>query len=551
MIAQLRNLWQRFTKKSGESFSNAAHAVGEGEQAPASRPRPQDAILPLEIEPTDPLLTYFLGEPGVVEVDKLQMDSPGLRALQKAQFRLVAPLVSQGQLIGLLNLGARMSEQDYSRDDFRLLNNLASQAAPAVRVAQLVYQQQLEALQRERLEQELRVARIVQETLLPRALPTLNGWQIAAYWQPAQAIGGDFYDFIGLPNGKLGIVIGDVTDKGVPAALVMASTRSVLRGAAERYESPGAVLARVNNQLCPEMPARMFVTCLYAIFDPSTGHFWFANAGHNLPAQRTAQGVVEHKARGMPLGILPDMPYEEAETFLAPGDSILLYSDGLVEAHNAQREMFGFPRLRQLLALHAVEENMIDWLKMELATFTGPAWEQEDDVTLVMLERLPATVADSREEEREQSDLKMQMLAEFSIPSQPGNERQAMEQVTAVVTRELALSPRQLERIKTAVAEATMNAMEHGNHFQSDLPAELQVLTTASHLIIRITDHGGGQPIPEVHEPDLQAKLDGLQSPRGWGLFLIKNMVDELHISHDEQHHTLELRFNLSLATVD
>lgn len=545
MNAQLRSLWQRFTKKAGEPFDKALHRVTVGEEASAVRTLPQDGILPLEIEPTDPLLTYFLSEPGVVEVDKLHLDSPVLRALQKAQFCLVAPLVSQGQLIGLLNLGARMSEQEYSRDDFRLLNNLASQAAPAVRVAQLVYQQQLEALQRERIEQELRVARIVQETLLPRTLPTLNGWQVAAYWQPAQAIGGDFYDFIGLPSGKLGIVIGDVTDKGVPAALVMASTRSVLRSAAERYEAPGAVLARVNNQLCPEMPAKMFVACLYAIFDPSTGHFWFANAGHNLPAQRTAQGVIEHKARGMPLGILPDMPYEEAETFLAPGDSILLYSDGLVEAHNARREMFGFPRLRHLLALHAAEENMIDWLKTELATFTGPAWEQEDDVTLVMLARLPAGVIENDDGEREQSEPKMQILAEFSVPSKLGNERQAMEHVAGVVTRELALSPRQLERIKTAVAEATMNAMEHGNHFEAALPAELQVLTSPTHLVIRITDQGGGQPIPAVHEPDLQAKLDGLQPPRGWGLFLIKHMVDEMRVSHDDEHHTIELLFKL------
>lgn len=526
----LRTIWQRLTGASSTSDPPAPPPIMS-----ATAP----VILPLEISPDDPLLAYFLSEPGAVEIDQLRLESPALQALKAANYQVVAPLVNQGQLIGLLNLGPRLSEQEYSRDDLRLLNNLASQAAPAVRVAQLVQQQQLEARQRERIEHELRVARIVQETLLPRELPTFAGWQVAAYWQPAQAIGGDFYDFIGLPGGKLGIVIGDVTDKGVPAALVMASTRSILRGAAERFASPGQVLARVNNLLCPEIPAKMFVTCLYAIFDPATGHFWFANAGHNLPGQHTAQGVIELRARGMPLGLLPDMSYEEAETTLAPGDSILLYSDGLVEAHNAQREMFGFPRLRRLLAEHAQETNMIDWLKAELITFTGSDWVQEDDVTLVMLERLPLS------ETAKPSPTRLRTLAEFQVQSQPGNERQAMEQVAALVTRELTLPPARLERLKTAVAEATMNAMEHGNHFQADLPVEIKVLCNEHQLIIQITDHGGGKLTPSSETPDLVAKLEGRQSPRGWGLFLIKNMVDDLQVSSDEQHHTLELMMNL------
>jgi serine phosphatase RsbU (regulator of sigma subunit)/anti-sigma regulatory factor (Ser/Thr protein kinase) len=515
----------------------------EAPQAAAPPQAPRHTILPLDISPADPLLAYFQRQPGVVEIEKLQLDSPALAELKQANIQLVAPLVSQGQLIGLLNLGPRMSEQEYSSDDFRMLNNLASQAAPAVRVAQLVQQQQLEARQLERMEQELRVARIVQETLLPRDLPVLTGWRLAAYWQPAQAIGGDFYDFIALPDGEIGIVIADVTDKGVPAALVMASTRSILRGAAERYRSPGQVLERVNNLLCPEIPPKMFVTCLYAVFNPGTGRFWFANAGHNLPSQRTANGVLELRARGMPLGLLPDMTYEEVETTLMPGDSILVYSDGLTEAHNAQREMFGYPRLHQWLGAQAPEldgEQIVEHLKLELVAFTGPDWVQEDDVTLVLLEHLPALPL-----QIQSPDAQWQTLAEFSVASQPGNERQAMDQVLAVVKRELSLTPRSLERLKTAVAEATMNAIEHGNSFRAELPAEIQVLTTGDKLLVRIKDHGGGKPIPAVTDPDLQAKLDGLQSPRGWGLFLIKNMVDEMRVHSDDRHHTIELEFHL------
>lgn len=529
----LRGLWRKLT---GTVETKPAVRI-----QPARPPAAPAEILPFAIAPDDPLLLHFLNAPGVVEINKLRLESPTLAALKAANYQVVAPLVSQGQLIGLLNLGERRSEQEYSSDDLRLLNNLVSQAAPAVRVAQLVQQQQIEARQRERIEQELRVARIVQETLLPRQLPSLNGWRIDAYWQPAQAIGGDFYDFIGLPNGKLGIVIGDVTDKGVPAALVMASTRSILRGAAERYVSPGQVLARVNNLLCPDMPAKMFVTCLYAIFDPTTGHFWFANAGHNPPGQQTANGVIELRARGMPLGLLPDMVYEEAETTLAPGDSILLYSDGLIEAHNTQREMFGFPRLRQLMSAYTADLNMIEWLKHELTTFTGPNWLQEDDVTLVMLERLPQA-----QPAPAPSPVRPSVHAtQFSVASQPGNERLAMTQVAAYISQIVVLPPARLDRLKTAVAEATMNAIEHGNHYQAELFVDIEVAVEAQRIVIRINDHGGDKPIPDATAPDLQAKLDGHQSPRGWGLFLIKNMVDEMQVRHTETKHTLELIFKL------
>lgn len=531
----LQRLWRRLRNQPMEPKVNVSPVIVP--------PQTHAESVPLEIGPDDPLLAHFQSSPGVVQVDALKLASPALAKLRAAGIQLAAPLVNQGQLIGVLNLGARLSEQEYSSDDLRLLHNLASQAAPAVRVAQLVQQQQLEARQRERIEQELRVARIIQETLLPKQLPNLPGWRISAYWQPAQAVGGDFYDFIGLPGGKLGIVTGDVTDKGVPAALVMASTRSILRAAVEHYSTPSQVLARVNHVLCPDMPPNMYVTCLYAIFDPVSGHFWFANAGHNLPSQRTAQGVSELWARGMPLGLLPDMVYEEAETTLAPGDSILLYSDGLIEAHNSQREMFGFPRLRQLLAQHASERQTIEWLKNELAHFVGPSWVQEDDVTLVMLERLapvePPAFALGAQEHAERN------LGAFTVASQPGNERTIMEQVATVVQQSVTLPPPTLERLKTAVAEAVMNAMEHGNHYQPDKLVEVEVLCNQKSLSVVITDHGGGQPIPTATTPDLTAKLTGTQSPRGWGLFLIQNMVDEMRVTSDDAHHSVELIFYL------
>ena len=207
----------------------------------------------------------------MVEIEKLHLDSPTLRALKAAKIKLVIPLISQGELIGVLNLGHRLSEQDYSAYDRKLLSDLATQAAPAVRVAQLVREQQAAIQERERIEQELQVARLIQQTLLPKNLPELPGWQVAAYYQPARAVGGDFYDFFSFEDGRLGLVIGDVTDKGIPAALVMATTRSILRSAAQRLVSPGVALEHANDLLYPDIPARMFVTCLYAILDPATG----------------------------------------------------------------------------------------------------------------------------------------------------------------------------------------------------------------------------------------------------------------------------------------
>jgi serine phosphatase RsbU (regulator of sigma subunit)/CHASE3 domain sensor protein len=244
-----------------------------------------------------------------------------------------------------------------------------------------------EAKQRERTEHEMQIAHGIQMAFLPKQPPDLPGWQIATHYQPARAVGGDFYDFIELSDRYRAIVIGDVSDKGVPAALVMCATRSMLRAASHQMTSPGKVLEQVNEVLYADIPPNMFVTCLYAILDTMNGTLHYANAGHNLPYLRTAGGVSELRATGMPLGLMSGMTYEERTVDLAPGDSILFHSDGLVEAHSAEREMFGSPRLLDLVKKHPGGGPLIDGLLGELTGFTGVGWEQEDDVTLVTLER--------------------------------------------------------------------------------------------------------------------------------------------------------------------
>jgi serine phosphatase RsbU (regulator of sigma subunit) len=243
-------------------------------------------------------------------------------------------------------------------------------------------------IMRRSIEQELRMARDIQRALLPKDSPQLDSWKISHRYLPAREVGGDFYDFLELPDGRLGLVVGDATGHGMPAALVMATARSMLRAVAQASDSPGEVLRRTNDPLVMDIPPNMFVTCFYGILDPSSGRLVYANAGHDLPYLRRGGGDAEElRARGMPLGIMPGMSYEEKEILLEAGDSALLYSDGLVEAHDPKGEMFGFPRLRALIVEHGDEEKpLVDSLLEELYSFTDEGWEQEDDITLLTLE---------------------------------------------------------------------------------------------------------------------------------------------------------------------
>jgi anti-sigma regulatory factor (Ser/Thr protein kinase) len=293
------------------------------------------------------------------------------------------------------------------------------------------------------------------------------------------------------------------------------------------------VLERANELLVPEMPEKMFVTCFYGVLDPVGGRFRFANAGHDLPYRTCVDGTVDElRARGMPLGLMPQMTYEEKEIVIEPEQTILFSSDGLIEAHAPDGEMFGCPRTKELIAGHPGGAELIDHLLTELHRFTGPGWIQEDDITMVTLRRTTGAGGCEEDEVRE--------LLDIAIPSREGNERRAMERVAEAVST-LGLEESRLERLKTAVAEATMNAIEHGNENRPELDVHLRMTLEDATLRVFITDHGGGKEIPESTEPSLEAKLAGEQSPRGWGLFLIKNMVDDMRVSSDDTHHTIEL----------
>src|SRR5215213_8013293 len=246
---------------------------------------------------------------------------------------------------------------------------------------------------RERLEQDLRVARSIQQASLPKEVPHLEGWQVAPYYRSAREVGGDFYDFHFLSEGRLGLAVGDATGKGVPAALVMSTTCGMLQAVSQALDSPspGEILSRVNETLFARIPPNMFVTCFYAILEPWSGRLLYANAGHDLPYLRRRGGDAEElRARGMPLGLMPKMSYEENEIVLEEGEAALFYSDGLVEAHDPKGAMLGFPRLRALIAEYGEKGSLGDFLMEELYSFVGEGWEQEDDITLLTLRRSPS-----------------------------------------------------------------------------------------------------------------------------------------------------------------
>jgi serine phosphatase RsbU (regulator of sigma subunit)/anti-sigma regulatory factor (Ser/Thr protein kinase) len=472
-----------------------------------------------EVDPADPLLPHLLAHPVPAELDTLPAFSPAVRRMREDGVRMVVPLVASGELVGLLVLGDRLSERGYSRDDRTLLANLARHAAPALRVGNLVRQQEVEARNLQRIESELQVAQLIQQHFLPSQLPSMHGWQVDAFYRPARTVGGDFYDIIELPDGRIMVVAGDVTDKGVPAALVMASTYSLLRAAAQSEPTPGAVLHRVNELLHPQIPVHMFVTCLVLFIDPASGAMRYANAGHNLPYRCRDGAVQQLDARGMPLGLMPGSTYDEHQDVLAPGDVLVLYSDGITEQHDAAGEMFGFERMAAVVRDAPSGTGLVDGCMAELTAFSGEV-EQEDDITLVAVTRPMAPGSST---------------LRCSIAAQAGNEREAMDRVLAFVGDVLPTD--RAQSLGTAVAEAVMNAIEHGNRLDPELPVDVAVTLTADLVRVAVTDRGAGAA--EVAQaPDLDAKLAGLQPARGWGLFLIEQLVDTVvdEVGADGRH---------------
>jgi sigma-B regulation protein RsbU (phosphoserine phosphatase) len=241
------------------------------------------------------------------------------------------------------------------------------------------------------MERELQQARRIQMSLLPSHYPVAQGWDFAATYESAREIGGDLYDFIDLPDSpeRIGLLIADVSGKGTAAALFMAHSRAMIRGAAQTLPRPAATLAQANVQIARDNHAMLFVSAFYAVLDTTNGRLVYANAGHNVPLMRRADGGLEEvMIRGMVLGIMDDMTYDEDETVLAPGDMLVLYTDGITEAMNSAGELFGKARLKEAVhnAGRATARDVIDAIIAAVKVYVGDT-SQADDLTIVAVKR--------------------------------------------------------------------------------------------------------------------------------------------------------------------
>ncbi len=304
----------------------------------------------------------------------------GLRAI------LCVPLKIKNQVSGVVYVDNRLQAGVFTQADLDLLTAIASSAAIAIENARL-YQV---AVEKGRMEQELQMAYDIQAGLLPHETPQLPGWEFAARWQPAREVSGDYYDFIPLHDGRLGIAVADVSDKGMPAALFMALTRSTVRASMSHAHSPADGIARANQLICDDAADGMFVTLFYALLDPQAGEIAYVNAGHNPPLlYRAGKNRLEELTRtGMAMGVVVDSTYEQRTVRLDPGDFVLLYTDGVTDAINPQEQEFGEERLRRtiLQERHTSMAKVIATLEQTLYDFAGTS-SPFDDITIVAVRR--------------------------------------------------------------------------------------------------------------------------------------------------------------------
>ena len=297
----------------------------------------------------------------------------------------VVPLIAEGRSIGVFVLNMRRPRAP-REGEIQFLRLMANQAAMAIEKARL----HQEEVRRQQIENEMAVGRQIQLSLLPKGCPTLPGWNCAATYQPANQVGGDFYDFFDLPDGRWGIVVADVSGEGVPAALFMALSRTMVRSTALSGASPAEALIRASELIRKDSRSDLFVTVFYGVLDPHSGKMVYANAGHNRPlVLEAATGAIgELDARGIVLGVLEKVELEEKEVTIAPGDLLVYYTDGITEAVNGEKQIFGRERLRAVVAAQrtAGAQQAVDAILAAVSAFCGDA-PKSDDRTLVALKR--------------------------------------------------------------------------------------------------------------------------------------------------------------------
>jgi sigma-B regulation protein RsbU (phosphoserine phosphatase) len=352
------------------------------------------AIQAVTIDYSEPLMRVFeetktqLTRYDLLEAPQFQdIARNGLAIFNSLRASLIVPMIFQERVIGLLNLGEKKTGKAYNREDIELLHTLANQGAVAIENALLFH----ENLEKQRMEEELNIARALQTSMLPGECPQIDGFNMAAISLPAMEVGGDFYDFAKTPDGHIAMVIGDVSGKSVSGALVMSAARSIFRMLSEEGWSVKDIMGRANRRTRQDIKTGMFVALLYAVIDSGNNSLRICSAGQTQPVHLIRESgeavLVETEGDTFPLGILDDVDYEETHLPLQPGDKIIFYTDGIVEAMNAGKEIFGFERLLDTIR-NAADFNaadLLDKLMADVNGFVGDA-KQHDDLTVIVLE---------------------------------------------------------------------------------------------------------------------------------------------------------------------
>ncbi len=370
------------------------YLAAEPERAgPVSGGPVADPTPPLQLPAEHPLVEKLLDRKREVTIYDVQADPlfEGQRAeceeaFQRLDAALVVPLIYEDKLTGLISLGKKKSGKFYRREDINLLKTLANQGAVAIENARLVE----EVVEKERMEEELAIARDLQMSMLPAACPEIQGMELAAISIPAREVGGDFYDFMDMGEGRVGVIVGDVTGKSVSGALVTAASRGIFRMLSEQDLSVSEIMIRANRRTKKDIKSGMFVALLFAMIDANDRKLTLCSAGQTQPvhlrAEKGESALVETKGDTFPLGILEEVDYQETHLALAPGDRVVFYTDGIVEAMSPQGEMFGFDRLLDVvrgagaMTAETLKQEIIDRVNV----FAAGA-PQHDDLTVIVL----------------------------------------------------------------------------------------------------------------------------------------------------------------------
>jgi serine phosphatase RsbU (regulator of sigma subunit)/putative methionine-R-sulfoxide reductase with GAF domain len=358
-----------------KTFWHRSFAVGEFTVLDACRDTTGLIACPLDFDGARGLSAWLTLHPN----QDVNLGNPGA-------FLFAVPIAVKDAIYGVMLIEEAPGGLRFRARRLEIITGIAQQAALAIQNDLL----QKEMVVRERLETEVQLARQIQQTFIPDTLPQFSEWELAGRWKTARQVGGDFYDVFDLPDRRLGLFIADVADKGVPAALFMALTRTLVRAAVTELESPAVAMQRVNDLLIPDTRQGMFVTAVYAVLDREKMEMTYVNAGHNPPLWVKQNGEVERLTRtAIALGVVTGEPVEQRTIKFEPGDSLLFYTDGLTESFNNDGEFFGEERLLEAIqgSQHASASELLDVVEKSLLHFVQDV-PLADDMTMLVLRRV-------------------------------------------------------------------------------------------------------------------------------------------------------------------